>query len=175
MRVRGTAYKKVEKEKKLISHEDLKEGLVFSAVLGAIDSPPDEVPRAVKKCKEAGLTVKRIIGDRGLMAMSIGNNLGIGDGETSLTDREIEGLSDEELKEEIKDFRIFVRTTPEHKIRIVDALQTNGHICGTTGDGGNDAPALKQGSPWASRRRRFRRRRHTWFWSTTISHLLSMR
>ena len=69
MRVRGTAYKKVEKEKKLISHEDLKEGLVFFAVLGAIDPPPDEVPRAVKKCKEAGLTVKKIIGDRELMAM----------------------------------------------------------------------------------------------------------
>ncbi len=143
-RMLATAYKKVENRKESLSHEDLEEGLILSGVFGLIDPPREEVVHAVKESKEAGITVKMITGDHALTAMSIGRELGVGDGQISITGSEIEKMSDEELQEKVKDCHIFARTTPEHKIRIVNALQANGHICAMTGDGVNDAPALKQ-------------------------------
>ena len=143
-RMLGTAFKEVDLEKKTLSHEDLLDGMIFAGIFGLIDPPREEAIRAVEKCKKAGIVVKMITGDHALTAMSIGKEIGIGDGTLSMTGSEIEQLTDEELKEKVADCNIFARTTPEHKLRIVRALQEKGQVCAMTGDGVNDAPALKK-------------------------------
>lgn len=143
-RMIGCAYKKIEEKQSTIDHADLQEGMVFLGVFGLIDPPREEAVAAVSQCTKAGIIVKMITGDHALTAMSIGKQLGIGDGSISMTGSEIESLSDEVLRQRVQDCHIFARTTPEHKLRIVKALQHNGHICAMTGDGVNDAPALKR-------------------------------
>lgn len=143
-RMIGCAVKKIDGEQSAIDHADVQEGMIFLGVFALIDPPREEAVLAVMQCKNAGIVVKMITGDHALTAMSIGKQLGIGDGTTSMTGGEIETLSDEELRQKVQDCHIFARTTPEHKLRIVKALQQNGQICAMTGDGVNDAPALKK-------------------------------
>jgi Ca2+-transporting ATPase len=118
--------------------------LVFIGLAGMIDPPRDEVYAAVQACQEAGIAVKMITGDHALTAETIGKQLGISGDAVALTGQEIERLSDAELVEKAQQHHIFARTTPEHKLRLVNAYQAKGHVVAMTGDGVNDAPALKR-------------------------------
>lgn len=117
--------------------------LEFSGLIGLEDPPRDAVPEAVRLCSSAGLRVVMITGDNGMTASSIARKIGIPNFQNVLTGAEIEKLSDEELKERVKATNIFARVIPNHKMRIVKALKDNGEIVSMTGDGVNDAPALK--------------------------------
>lgn len=118
--------------------------LIFLGIIGIMDPPRDEAIKSVEMCKKAGIRVKMITGDHVGTAIAIANELGIGDGEHALVGHELETLSDRELEDIIAQTDVFARASPEHKIRIVRALQAQGHVVAMTGDGVNDAPALKQ-------------------------------
>jgi magnesium-transporting ATPase (P-type) len=117
---------------------------VLLGVLGIIDPPRAEAITAVAACKAAGIRVKMITGDHGVTARAIGRQLGIGDGEIALSGRELEHIDDEALPEQADQIDVFARATPEHKLRLVRALQARGNVVAMTGDGVNDAPALKR-------------------------------
>ena len=143
LRVLGMAYKIVSKEKTSLKAEDL-EQLTFLGFQGMIDPPRDEAIEAVAKCKTAGIRVVMITGDHAQTAKAIARRLGIGkDGDKVLTGEELSGMSDEELYEVVDEVSVYARVAPEHKFRIVTQLQRRGHIVAVTGDGVNDAPALK--------------------------------
>jgi len=134
-RTLALAYKKA-------AGEMMEEGLVFLGLLGLEDPPREEVAYAVQTAKTAGIDVKMVTGDNIETAISIGKQIGlIG---RALEGTEIDGLSDAELARAVKSVAIFARVRPEHKIRIVRALKQIGHIVAMTGDGVNDAPALKE-------------------------------
>lgn len=143
-RVIGAAFKKIENGMNEIDHDDVQSEMIFLGVLGMIDPPRPEAIESIKKCKEAGIQVKMITGDHVVTARAIGKELGIGDGVKAISGQELEQKSDEELKEIALEYDVFARTSPEHKLRLVKALQARGKICAMTGDGVNDAPALKR-------------------------------
>jgi magnesium-transporting ATPase (P-type) len=140
----GAAYKKVDKSVTTIDHNDIHDGIVFLGLAGIIDPPREEVIEAIQKCKEAGITVKMITGDHVDTARTIAKELGIGDGSKGLQGKDLEQMTDEEMQKAVMEYDVFARTSPEHKLRLVKALQANGIICAMTGDGVNDAPALKK-------------------------------
>jgi len=112
---------------------------------GKDDDPPrEEAIAAVRQCQEAGIRVKMITGDHAVTAQVIAAQLGIGHNGASLTGQQIETLSDEELRLKVREVDVFARASPEHKLRLVQALQANGEVVAMTGDGVNDAPALKR-------------------------------
>lgn len=143
-RVIGAAYKLVSKDKKSLTHEDLHEGVTFLGLAGIIDPPREEAIEAIRQCLKAGITVKMITGDHIETAKSIGKEMGISDGTKALEGKDIEKMTDEELALAAVEYNIFARTSPEHKLRLVKALQSRNIICAMTGDGVNDAPALKK-------------------------------
>ncbi|MDQ6435596.1 cation-transporting P-type ATPase [Mesorhizobium sp. LHD-90] len=118
--------------------------LTFLGVVGFIDPPRDEAIRAVAECRSAGIAVKMITGDHAGTAVAIARQLAIADDPRAIEGTELDGISDDELRKVAEEASVFARATPEHKLRIVRALQTNGHIVAMTGDGVNDAPAVKQ-------------------------------
>ncbi len=120
------------------------DGLNLLGLFGIMDPPRDEVIDAIEVSKGAGIRVKMITGDHALTAVSIGHMLKIGNGKDYLTGPDLEKISDEELVEKADSTDIFARVSPEHKLRIVTALQKKGYITAMTGDGVNDAPALKK-------------------------------
>lgn len=140
----GAAYKIVDKNIKKIDHSDIHDGIVFLGLAGIIDPPREEVIIAVQKCKEAGITVKMITGDHADTARTIACELGIGDGTKALQGKDLEQMTDKQMQETVMHCDVFARTSPEHKLRLVKALQAKGVICAMTGDGVNDAPALKK-------------------------------
>lgn len=113
-------------------------------LVGIIDPPRPEAMNAVATCHQAGIRVKMMTGDHALTAVSIGNQLGIGDGNTVITGQDIDRMSQDELRQSVTKVDVFARTSPEHKLQLVQALQTNGQVLAMTGDGVNDAPSLKQ-------------------------------
>jgi len=143
-RIIGAAYKIVDKSVKTISHSDIENGIVFLGLAGIIDPPREEAILAISKCKEAGITVKMITGDHADTARTIAKELGIGDGTKALQGKDLEQMTDEEMEKAVIENDVFARTSPEHKLRLVKALQAQGIICAMTGDGVNDAPALKK-------------------------------
>ena len=143
-RIMGAAYKIVDKSVTAIDHGDIQSGIVFLGLAGIIDPPREEAISSVAKCKEAGITVKMITGDHADTARTIAKELGIGDGLKALQGKDLERMSDAEMEEVVMDCDVFARTSPEHKLRLVKALQAQGVICAMTGDGVNDAPALKK-------------------------------
>lgn len=143
-RVIGGAYKYVGKEVTRIDHDDVLNGVVFLGLAGIIDPPRDEAIKAIQLCKDAGITVKMITGDHAETAKAIGRDMGIGNGKDVLQGKDLQLMSDRDLKDAVKEYHIFARTSPEHKLRLVNALQENNIICAMTGDGVNDAPALKK-------------------------------
>ena len=127
--------------------EDVEQGLTLLGIVGIIDPPRAEAMQAVARCQQAGIRVVMITGDHGVTASAIAAQLGLGLGSagiTAITGPQIEALDDEALRETVRDVRVFARASPEHKLRLVRALQANGEIAAMTGDGVNDAPALKQ-------------------------------
>ncbi len=141
-RLLGVAYNETDKEE--LDKEGCEHNKVFLGVVGIIDPPRDEAIEAIKECKEAGVDVKMITGDHIITARAIGKEIGIGDGEKALSGKELEEMSDEELGKVADEYDVYARTSPEHKLRLVKALQANNRLCAMTGDGVNDAPALKK-------------------------------
>ncbi|OQO69564.1 ATPase [Enterococcus villorum] len=141
-RVLGFAYKTIPNNQELI-HEQLTE-LTFVGLAGIIDPPKESAIQAVKECQTAGISVKMITGDHKDTAKAIAEQLGLKHTQNVLEGIDLDQLSNEELIKKVKTVDVFARTTPEHKLRIVQALQKNDEIVGMTGDGVNDAPALKQ-------------------------------
>lgn len=144
MRVLAAAYKEVSRETEDLSHEDLCGGITFLGLSGIIDPPREEAVSAIRICAQAGIQVKMITGDHLETARAIGKTMGISDGGQALEGRELEAMTEEDLRRAVRDNHIFARTSPEHKLHLVRALQANGSICAMTGDGVNDAPALKR-------------------------------
>lgn len=143
LRVLGMAYRAVGKEKTSLAAEDL-DGLIFLGLQGTMDPPREESIEAVKKCKIAGIRSVMITGDHAQTAKAIARQLGIGEGEDkALTGEELSRISDEELYELVDKVSVYARVAPEHKFRIIKQLQRRGHIVAVTGDGVNDAPALR--------------------------------
>jgi len=151
LRVLAFACKELSAETMAINHEDVATGLTFLGLQGMIDPPRAEAVAAVKICRTAGIKVKMITGDHPATAAAIAGQIGLYEGDINetgqgavLTGRELEKLSDEELMGTVEETSVFARATPEQKIRLVRALQARGHVVAMTGDGVNDAPALKQ-------------------------------
>lgn len=143
-RLIAAACKPAGEDRESVDHADIQEGLLFLGIAGMIDPPRPEAIEAVHRCREAGIRVKMITGDHLITAMAIGREMGIGDGSSALSGAEIESMSNDELRHAAVEYDIFARTSPEHKLRLVTALQENGIACAMTGDGVNDAPALKR-------------------------------
>lgn len=131
-----------------IHHADVEKDLIFTGLQAMIDPPRPEVIEAVRKCHTAGINIKMITGDHALTASAIAKTIGIVKGENpnykAIAGKELENFDDEKLKDIARDYSVFARVTPEQKLRLVKALQARGNICAMTGDGVNDAPALKQ-------------------------------
>ena len=123
---------------------DLPRNLVLLGLIGLLDPPRQEAIAAVKECHEGGIRVTMITGDHKITAAAIAKMLGIGDGRTAMEGVEIERLDQAALRERVKTVDVFARSSPEHKLRLVEAIQANGQIVAMTGDGVNDAPALKK-------------------------------
>ena len=141
LRVLAIAYKKVDSEKNKITPDDMK-NLVFLGLVGMIDPPRDEVIDAIKTCNRAGIRVIMITGDHEKTALAIAKKVGI-ETESVLTGSKLDEIEDSELEASLEDVSVFARTSPEHKFKIVQHLQKRGEIVAVTGDGINDAPALK--------------------------------
>jgi Ca2+-transporting ATPase len=125
--------------------EHIEQGLVWLGVIGMIDPPRPEAAESVKLAQQAGVRVIMITGDHPITAMAIARELGvIEEGERAVTGLELEKASNEALREMVREVSVYARVAPEHKLRIVQALKANGEIIAMTGDGVNDAPALKQ-------------------------------
>ena len=127
-----------------LAPSDLPETLVLLGLAGLMDPPRKEAIEAVKECHGGGIRVTMITGDHKITAAAIAKMLGIGDGKTAVAGTEIEAMNMAALQECVRDVDVFARASPEHKLRLVKAIQANGEIVAMTGDGVNDAPALKK-------------------------------
>ncbi len=150
LRVLAFARKHKPADHSRLTHSDVASGLTLLGVQGMIDPPRAEAIRAVAQCQSAGITVKMITGDHKGTAIAIGQQLGLRGGQGSdgqpvaVTGRELEQIADDDLPATAERAAVFARVAPEQKLRLVRALQKRGHIVAMTGDGVNDAPALKQ-------------------------------
>ncbi len=144
LRVLALATKTVPSSQQTLDFSDAEGGFTLLALLGSMDPPRPEAMAAVAECHAAGIRVKMITGDHGETARAIGAQLGIGTGKPALTGAEIELLDDTALQRVVSDVDVFARASPEHKLRLVQALQAHGEVVAMTGDGVNDAPALKR-------------------------------
>ncbi|MFB5455779.1 HAD-IC family P-type ATPase [Enterococcus avium] len=140
-RVLGFGCKKVSSEE--LTHESLS-GLTFVGLAGIIDPPKESAVRAVEQAQQAGISVKMITGDHKATAQAISEQVGLKHTSKILEGTDIDSMTDEDLAEAVGKVDVFARTTPDHKLRIVTALQKKEEVVGMTGDGVNDAPALKQ-------------------------------
>lgn len=145
LRVLGFAYKPLAEIPSQGSDETSEQELVWLGLVGMLDAPRPEVRAAVKECREAGIRPIMITGDHQLTARAIATDLGIAQpGDRALTGQELQRMSDQDLEQNVDLVSIYARVAPEHKLRIVQALQRRGRFVAMTGDGVNDAPALKQ-------------------------------
>lgn len=142
-RVLAVAHRHATKTHDALRHEDIQEGLSLLGLFGIMDTPREEARDAIAACLSAGIAVKMITGDHVLTAASIGALLGIPGSDKVMTGADIERLSDEALAQSVEGINIFARMHPEHKLRLVQALQAGKAVVAMTGDGVNDAPALK--------------------------------
>ncbi|SEQ98905.1 ATPase, P-type (transporting), HAD superfamily, subfamily IC [Sphingobium sp. YR768] len=143
-RLLGFAMKRLASRKERIVFDDLKSDVEFLGLMGFIDPPRDEARAAIAECRSAGIAVKMITGDHLATALAISRQLDISADPHGLTGKDVEALSDDALAAHVLNVDVFARTSPEHKLRIVRALQSHGLIVAMTGDGVNDAPSLKQ-------------------------------
>jgi len=144
LRVLALAYRELPDSKKY-NIDNVEKNLIFVGLVGMIDPPREKVKQAVEQCQEAGIRVMVITGDHAITTKAIAQQIGLfKEGDIVLTGEDVEKMSDTELEKKIEKVRIIARALPIQKSRIVDALQKRGHIVAMTGDGVNDAPALKK-------------------------------
>ena len=144
LRVLAVGYKTVSELPAAFVPATLENEFIFLGMVGMIDPPREEAKEAVRRCKEAGIRPVMITGDHKITATAIARSLGIiTSDECVLTGKDVEMMDDEQLKEMAGNVAVFARVAPEHKVRIVNAFQSRGNVVAMTGDGVNDAPALK--------------------------------
>ncbi len=143
-RVLAFAMKPVDYEQSELQFGDVEAGLTLLGMFGMIDPPRDEAIAAVKQCHEAGIRVKMITGDHGATALAIAGQLGLVNVEEVLSGHDLECMSEESLRQLVLDVDVYARVSPEHKLLLVRLMQEQGLIVAMTGDGVNDAPALKR-------------------------------
>lgn len=144
LRVLGVAYKYLENLPAKLDQEVIENNMTFVGLIGMIDPPRPGVKEAINTCRKAGIKTVMITGDHIATAKSIAKELNIlKNGEKAITGQELDQMTDETLKDEIKNASVFARVSPEHKVRIVKAWQKTGAVVAMTGDGVNDSPALK--------------------------------
>ncbi|MBX3746601.1 MAG: cation-transporting P-type ATPase [Verrucomicrobiae bacterium] len=144
LRVLAAAARDVDEAHDELTPDDLGDGMIFLGLVGIIDPPRPEAIEAIRICRQAGIRVKMITGDHAGTAQAIGREMGIGDGSPAVTGAELEAASDDDLRRLVRKADLFARTSPEHKLRLVTALQAGGEVVAMTGDGVNDAPALRR-------------------------------
>ena len=145
LRVLGVAHKELSDNIPVnVDGDVVEKGLVFVGLIGMIDPPREEAKEANQKCQQAGIKTVMITGDHKLTAVAIAKELGMLESEMVLTGSELDNIIDEDFEKIVEDVTVYARVSPEHKLRIVKALKKKGHIVAMTGDGVNDAPALKQ-------------------------------
>jgi len=144
LRMVAAAWKPAGDGQRELDHPDLQDGAIMLGIAGMMDPPRPEAIAAIADCLQAGIRVKMITGDHPQTAMSIGQMLGIGNAASAITGRELEVMDDHQLSDAAQKYDIFARTSPEDKFRLVQALQSKQEVVGMTGDGVNDAPALKR-------------------------------
>ncbi len=145
MRVLGVAFRPLDEQQAAGKGLDsVEQRLIFLGMLGMIDPARPEVAEAVARCRSAGIRPLMITGDHPLTAKHIAQQLGIADDGQVLTGRDLERMSAEEIRASVEGTSVYARVAPKHKLQLVQALQDNGHVVAMTGDGVNDAPALKQ-------------------------------
>lgn len=142
-RVLAVANRATHSEHRKLNHDDVRKGLTLLGLFGIIDAAREEAKPAIVACLNAGIAVKMITGDHALTAFSIGRTLGIPNSERVITGQDVDRLSNTALAQAVEEVNIYARMHPEHKLKLVRALQTKGEIVAMTGDGVNDAPALK--------------------------------
>ena len=144
LRVLAMAYKEIDHKPTNEEMMEIEKNLIFIGMVGMIDPPREEVKLAVEKCKTAGIKTVMITGDHKITAVAIAKELGILEKDSeAITGAELEEMSQEDLIKNVRNYSVYARVSPEHKVRIVKAWQANGEIVAMTGDGVNDAPALK--------------------------------
>ncbi|MGB4439198.1 MAG: cation-translocating P-type ATPase, partial [Sedimentibacter sp.] len=145
LRVLSAAYKVWDEVPEHVSFDVVENEMIFVGLVGMIDPARPEVKDAIRECKAAGIEAVMITGDYKETAYAIANDLGMVENESqAMMGAELDSLSDEELREVVKKTKVYARVSPDHKVRIVTALKENGHITSMTGDGVNDALALKK-------------------------------
>jgi magnesium-transporting ATPase (P-type) len=143
-RILAMASRVAQAKQQTLEFSDIEADFTLLGLVGIIDPPREEAIVAVDQCHTAGIRVKMITGDHRITACAIGVKLGIGDGQKAVTGVELDNLNDAQLRQVVAEIDIFARANPEHKLRLVTALQDNGEVVAMTGDGVNDAPALKR-------------------------------
>lgn len=143
-RVVAVGVQDADQNKDTLEHEDVDEGVTFLGIVGIIDPPREEVIDSIKTMRKAGVEVKMITGDHPSTAKAIAEALGLSENVQTITGLELDELSQEELVEKVNDYQVFARTTPHNKLQIIEAFQKSGKTTAMTGDGVNDAPALKK-------------------------------
>lgn len=143
-RILAMASRAVQTKQQVLAFSDVKAGFSLLGLVGITDPPREEAIIAVQQCHAAGIRVKMITGDHRITACAIGAKLGIGDGHSAFTGIELDDMDDMQLRQVVAEVDIFARANPEHKLRLVTAMQENGDVVAMTGDGVNDAPALKR-------------------------------
>ncbi len=143
-RLLAFAVKIATSEDDTLAHADIEGAMTFVGMVGMIDPPRAEAIAAVAECHDAGIRVKMITGDHAKTAAAIGKQIGLQNAEDVLTGKDLDAMDDAALRQVVLDCDIFARTSPEHKLRLVMALQSHGMTVAMTGDGVNDAPALKR-------------------------------
>ncbi|HLD33879.1 MAG TPA: cation-translocating P-type ATPase [Candidatus Nanoarchaeia archaeon] len=139
LRVLGFAYKEIEKSTRI---DDIEKDLVFVGMQAMIDPPRDEVKTALQKCKDAHIKVVMITGDHKTTALAVAKEIGLSG--RALTGDELDALSAPEFRKQAEEITVYARVNPAHKLKIIEALKANKHVVAMTGDGVNDAPALKK-------------------------------
>ncbi len=143
-RVLAIAFKPVSHDQRELTFSDVENELIILGMFGLIDPPRVEAMEAVRACGKAGIRVKMITGDHGVTARSIAQQLKLINADDVLTGQELESINDDDLRQRVQDVDVYARVNPEHKLRLVRLLQEQGLIVAMTGDGVNDAPALKR-------------------------------
>ncbi|HEY5636486.1 MAG TPA: cation-transporting P-type ATPase [Burkholderiales bacterium] len=144
LRVLALAARRAEPGQQTLEFARAQSGYTLLGLVGIIDPPREEAMEAVRLCRAAGIRVKMVTGDHAATARAVGAMLGIGDGTHAITGAELERMDDAELARIAPQANVFARASPEHKLRLVRALQSHGEVVAMTGDGVNDAPALKR-------------------------------